>query len=163
MKSVPNLISYLHEFFQNFSQSLAICFELFSFGVIFNSEITDERAPPVRRRAPRRHRGLKPLSGQRAARPDSSPRLRHRHPDSALALAARPTASPRSSRPRRCPVRSRPSLSERHDRHCPAASAVASTTTVSVARALLSPFFIRGASSSPSPPSSPSQDHRRPP
>jgi hypothetical protein len=40
-------------FFQNFSQSLAICFELFSFGVIFNSEITDERAPPVRRRAPR--------------------------------------------------------------------------------------------------------------
>jgi hypothetical protein len=53
MKSVPNLISYLHEFFQNFSQSLDICFELFSFGVIFNSEITDERAPPVRRRAPR--------------------------------------------------------------------------------------------------------------
>jgi hypothetical protein len=54
MKSVPNLISYLHEVFQNFSQSLAICFELFSFGVIFNLEITDERAPPVRRHAPRR-------------------------------------------------------------------------------------------------------------
>jgi hypothetical protein len=54
MKSLPNLISYLHEFFQNFSQSLAICFKLFSFGVIFNSEITDERAPPVRCRAPRR-------------------------------------------------------------------------------------------------------------
>jgi hypothetical protein len=54
MKSVPNIISYLHEFFQNSSQSLAICFELFSFGVIFNSEITDERAPPVRRRAPHR-------------------------------------------------------------------------------------------------------------
>jgi hypothetical protein len=35
--------------------------------------------------------------------------------------------------------------------------------TVSVARALDSPFFIRGASSSPSPPSSPSQDRRRPP
>jgi hypothetical protein len=44
MKSVPNLISYLHEFFQNFSQSLAICFELFLFKVIFNLEITDERA-----------------------------------------------------------------------------------------------------------------------
>jgi hypothetical protein len=55
------------------------------------------------------------------------------------------------------------SLSERHDRRCPAASAVVSTTTVSVARALLSLFFIRGVSSSPSPPSSPSQFHRRPP
>jgi hypothetical protein len=42
MKSVSNLISYHHELFQNFSQFLAICFELFSFGVIFNSEITDE-------------------------------------------------------------------------------------------------------------------------
>jgi hypothetical protein len=51
MKSVPNLISYDHEFFQNFSQSLAICFELFSFGVIFDSEIANEWAPPVRRRA----------------------------------------------------------------------------------------------------------------
>jgi hypothetical protein len=49
MKSVPNLISYLHEFFQNFYQFLTICFELFSFGVIFNLEITDERAPPIRR------------------------------------------------------------------------------------------------------------------
>jgi hypothetical protein len=56
MKSVPNLISYLHEFFQNFSQYLAICFELFSFSVIFNLEITDERAPPIRRRAPRQAR-----------------------------------------------------------------------------------------------------------
>jgi hypothetical protein len=56
MKSVPNLISYLHEFFQNFSQSLAICFELFSFEGIFNSEIADERDPPVRHRAPRRAR-----------------------------------------------------------------------------------------------------------
>jgi hypothetical protein len=53
MKSVPNLISYLHEFVQHFSQFLAICFELFSFRVIFNSEITDERAPPVIRRVPR--------------------------------------------------------------------------------------------------------------
>jgi hypothetical protein len=56
MKSVPNLISYHHEFLQNFSQSLAICFELFSFGEIFNLKIADERDPPVRRRAPRRAR-----------------------------------------------------------------------------------------------------------
>jgi hypothetical protein len=56
MKSVPHLISYLHEFFQIFSQSPAICFELFSIWVIFNSEITDERAPPVRRRALRQAR-----------------------------------------------------------------------------------------------------------
>jgi hypothetical protein len=34
MKSVPNLISYLHEFFWNFSQFLAIYFERFSSGVI---------------------------------------------------------------------------------------------------------------------------------
>jgi hypothetical protein len=34
MKSVPNLISYLHDFFWNFSQFLAIYFEQFSFGVI---------------------------------------------------------------------------------------------------------------------------------
>jgi hypothetical protein len=34
-KSVPNLISYLHEFLQNFSQFLAIFFELFSSGVIY--------------------------------------------------------------------------------------------------------------------------------
>jgi hypothetical protein len=40
-KSVPNLISYLYEFFQNFSQSLAICFELFSFSEFVYSEIAD--------------------------------------------------------------------------------------------------------------------------
>jgi hypothetical protein len=39
-KSVPNFISYLHEWFRNFSQFLAIFYELFSSGVIyFNSEI----------------------------------------------------------------------------------------------------------------------------
>jgi hypothetical protein len=53
-KSVPNLISDLYEFFQNFSQSLAICFELFSFGEIVYSEIADEWAPPVRRRVAHR-------------------------------------------------------------------------------------------------------------
>jgi hypothetical protein len=54
MKSVTNLISYLHEFFWNCSQFLAIYFELFSSRAIFNSEIADEWVPPVRRRAPRR-------------------------------------------------------------------------------------------------------------
>jgi hypothetical protein len=88
MKSVPNLISYLHEFFQNFSQSLAICFEL------FNLEIADERAPTVRRRAPRRRHGLKPLLGQRVARPDSRPHTR-RPP---LDRASRGPPSPRPPR-----------------------------------------------------------------
>jgi hypothetical protein len=39
VKSVPNLISYLHEFFQNCSQSVDICFELFSFGEFVYSDI----------------------------------------------------------------------------------------------------------------------------
>jgi hypothetical protein len=47
MKSVPNLISYLHEFSWNFSQLLAICFELFSFGRIFNSKNHCRGVPPV--------------------------------------------------------------------------------------------------------------------
>jgi hypothetical protein len=127
--------------FQNFSQSLAICFELFSFGVIFNSEITNERAPPVRRRAPLSRQLASPAPPSLRQRPHS-----RRSPHRLVSLI--PTA---------------PSLSERHDRRCPAASAVVSTTSVSVARALLSPFFIRGVSISPSPPSSLSQDHRRPP
>jgi hypothetical protein len=54
IKSVPNLISYLQEFFWNFSQFLAIYFELFSSRSKFNSEIADMRGPPVSRRFPRR-------------------------------------------------------------------------------------------------------------
>jgi hypothetical protein len=38
IKSVPNLIYYLHEFFWNFYQFLANCFELFSSESIFNSK-----------------------------------------------------------------------------------------------------------------------------
>jgi hypothetical protein len=108
-KSVPNLISYIHEFFHNFSQSPAISFELISFRVNFNSEIADEQAPPVSRHAPCRQRGLKPLSGQRVARPDSAPLARARRqrclaPHSAparprLALTAR-RLPPRPSRRR---------------------------------------------------------------
>jgi hypothetical protein len=123
MKSVQNLIFYLHKIFWIFSQFLAICFELFSFGMIFNSEIADERAPPVRRRAPRRARaaarrchvaamrravarGLKPLSGQRAARPDS-PASRP-PPDRPTAPACSPRHSccgPKPCRPNRRPGR----------------------------------------------------------
>jgi hypothetical protein len=50
MKSVPNLVSYLHNLFWNFSQFLAIYFELFSSEVIFNTENADEWRPPVSRR-----------------------------------------------------------------------------------------------------------------
>jgi hypothetical protein len=96
MKSVPNLIFYVPKIFRNFSQFLAIYFELFSFGVNLNSEITDERAPLVRHRAPRRarvaacrRRGLKPLSGQHVAHPDRPPRI--------APAADRPT-SPRLAR-----------------------------------------------------------------
>jgi hypothetical protein len=48
MKSVSNLISYLHEFFWNFSQFLANYFELFSSGVIFLiRKTTDAWGPAV--------------------------------------------------------------------------------------------------------------------
>jgi hypothetical protein len=115
-------------------------------------------APLLRgRHAPHRRRGLKPLSGQRAARPDSSPHPRR--PDSASShpLASRQcpaSHAPPPPRPavsaRLCPKTPHPAVRARPSRRCcPAASAVASTTTVSVARALPSPFFVRGASSSP--------------
>jgi hypothetical protein len=130
MKSVPNLISYLHDFVQNFSQFLAICFELFSFREFVYSEIADSgphlsgaacRDGPAWQRAvaawppctaPRRRRGLKPLSGQRAMCPDS--RLAHaaRLPTApCLARAAAAlTASraPLSSRPPPCRPHRRP-------------------------------------------------------
>jgi hypothetical protein len=64
-KSVPNLISYLHEFFSIPSY----LFEIFSFGSKFNSEIADMRSPPVSRRFLRRAR----LSGPRAGVPTAVP------------------------------------------------------------------------------------------
>jgi hypothetical protein len=109
-------------FFQNFSQSLAICFDLFSFGEFVYSEITDSgphlsaaarrvgpahSAPlPRGRHAPRRRRGLKLLSGQRAA-----------HPDSCLdRVAPRPTAASRP--PRACRRRARQPPRSRHRPDC---------------------------------------------
>jgi hypothetical protein len=52
MKTVPKLVSYLHEFYWNYSQFLAIYYMLFSIEVIFNSENTDVWVPPVSRRCP---------------------------------------------------------------------------------------------------------------
>jgi hypothetical protein len=101
MKSVPNLISYLHEFFQNFSQSLAICFELFSFRVIFNSEIADsgphlsgaarpDTTPHARSTAP----------ASRVSPPLGPPRRPHRRPDRSLARRRRAVVRrPRAGEP----------------------------------------------------------------
>jgi hypothetical protein len=47
MKSVPNLISYLHDFSGIFSQFLAIFFELFSSGVIYLNSKFDWRVGPA--------------------------------------------------------------------------------------------------------------------
>jgi hypothetical protein len=133
-KSVSNLISHLHEFFQNFSQSPSICFELISFGVIFNSEIADKR---VSRRAPRRarvaahrcrvsamrHTDSVALSAvgtaRRASRPRPALRARPLRRPSLAAPAHSPTASLHVPPPQQPP--SRPPLSEprRSDRSRP--------------------------------------------
>jgi hypothetical protein len=106
----------------------------------------------------RQHRspgiGLKPTPTRAIS--SSSPR---RHPPQAAHGAALPRVVVSVSRSPESSNAAPPEL----QRPSHAASAVASTTTVSVARALLSPFFVRGALSSPSPPSSPLQDHRRRP
>jgi hypothetical protein len=126
MKSVPNLISYFHDFFWNFSHFLAIYFELFSSGSKFNSENADEWGPPVSRRflrrarpsahrrhvaatRPRRSRTLWPLSGPRAGVPTATSRSRL---TSCAPTAPSPTASPHA---RAAVVRSRPRVSERAD------------------------------------------------
>jgi hypothetical protein len=102
MKSVPNLISYLHKFFWNFSQFLAIYFELFSSGGKFKfrnrwhegptcQPPLPALGPPVsvpsprgcHAPAPRRTHALKALSGPRrlacrtltAPPPTASPRV----------------------------------------------------------------------------------------
>jgi hypothetical protein len=122
-------------------------------------EITDERAPTCQTpRAAPGPRGSTPLPrGHHADAAvlsrcrDSAPRV----PTARLAPIA-PSRSPLAQLPRLAHPSHAVARSEA-DRRCPAASAIASMTTVSVARALLSPFFIRGASSSPSP----SPPHRR--
>jgi hypothetical protein len=76
MKSVPNLVSYLHNLFWNFSQFLAIYFELFSSEVIFNTENADEWRPPVSRRFLHRAR----LSARRRRMAAMRPRRATRAP-----------------------------------------------------------------------------------
>jgi hypothetical protein len=164
MKSVPNLISYIHNFFWNFSQFLAIYFGRFlSRIILIQKTLTNgsHLSDAARYTGPAWQRAVAvwlpcavPLQ-----RVKSAVGTARRLPDSAVptappALSAPPrAASPRpsrqrSSRPRRRPVRRQPSLFERPDRRCPAASAVASTPTVSEAEPPLV-VFIRGASSSP--------------
>jgi hypothetical protein len=96
MKSVPNLISYPHKFLWNFSQFLAIYFELFSSGVI-----SAFRAGPACQRAvatwlPRARTAsltrLKGAVGTVRRRPDS--RLPTARPASRAPTAPSPTASP---------------------------------------------------------------------
>jgi hypothetical protein len=126
MKSVPNLISYLHEFFWNFSQFLAIYFELFPSESKFNSEDADEWGPPVSRRFPRRAR----LSARHHHVAATHPR----HSRAVRALwgprAGVPTAASRQ-RCRRppCHARRRPPLST-PDRACPTAPTPPSTPSV---------------------------------
>jgi hypothetical protein len=116
MESVPNLISYLHEFFWIFSQFLAIYFELFSSGSKFNSEIADMRGPPVSRRFPCPRRAIKAPIGNAVL---TAP---FRCLSRAVALPCRARARPDRdvsrvrSQPRRCPC-APPLLSGRLHRH----------------------------------------------
>jgi hypothetical protein len=135
MKSVPNLISYLHEFSWNFSQFLAICFELFSSrgNFYFEKLLTRgthlseavSRARPACQRAvstwlpcARTHRAIKAPADHA-----SWPR---RRPDSLTAASPRapPTAVVRSHAPLSAPDRACPSAPHHHRRPAdPAASA----------------------------------------
>jgi hypothetical protein len=126
IKSVPNLISYLHDFFWKFSQFLAIYFELFSSESKFNSEKADEWGPPVSHRIPRRarlsarhchmaasrprrSRALSALSGLRAGVPTAVPtvpplseprcHLARARPDRAITQSEAVVAGPCPSAP----------------------------------------------------------------
>jgi hypothetical protein len=135
MKSVPNLISYLHEFSWNFSQFLAICFELFSSRGNFYfeksltrgthlSEAVSLAGPAcqcaISRWLPctRAHRAIK-APADHASRP-------RRRLDSPTAASPRapPTAVIRSHAPLSAPDRACPSAPHHHRRPTdPAASA----------------------------------------
>jgi hypothetical protein len=114
-----------------------------------------EQGPPVSTPSPRGCHTPAPLTrlkgsvGTARRRPDS-------HSDRAPRCLRRRLAS-------RAPVPTAPSSVSEVDRRCPAASAVASSSTVSGARGPSCRFFFRGVLSLPPSPSSPSQDRRRPP
>jgi hypothetical protein len=104
-KSVPNLIFYLHDFFRNFSQFLAIFFELFSSRVIYLNSKFDSRVGPACqwqcRAAPSRDwLPRAALSGRARGGLNVvpiAPRPPPRQP-----RAARPHASPLAPPPRQC-------------------------------------------------------------
>jgi hypothetical protein len=100
MKSVRNLISYLHKIFWKFFQFLAICSELFLSGSKFNSEITDMRGPPVSRRFLRRAR----LSARRRRMAATLPRRAAHVPCHKGADSASPLSEPRHRLASRTPV-----------------------------------------------------------
>jgi hypothetical protein len=170
MKSVPNLISYLHDFFSNFSQFLAIYFELFSYESKFNSEIADMRGPHVSRRFPRRvrlsdavaawlprhPRALRALSGPRASVPTAHPPPLLSEPRCRLTSRALVPTAPSSvfGADRRCPS-APPSLSGRlHRRELFHGERNPSP---------LLPLFLPRNVEPSSSPSTPTQDRRRPP
>jgi hypothetical protein len=108
IKSVPNLISYLHGISWNFSQLLDICFELFSSGSIFNSKNHCHASAPTR--APRHEGAVQTVS---CPRPDRCPP----RPDGPTASLASPRALPDSrvrSRRRFASIRVCPSAPRRH-------------------------------------------------
>jgi hypothetical protein len=112
-KSVSNCILYLHEFSRDFSQLLAISFELFSFGIVFNSGIICRGVPPVSLvlsvpgplvSTPSPRGATRPcprLKGRRPNRDDpnaaATSRCLTRHPDS---VGPKPTAPPPLGKPR---------------------------------------------------------------
>jgi hypothetical protein len=101
MKSGPNLIFYLHKIFWNFSHFLSICFELFSFGMIFNSEIADSGphlSDAACRAGPAWQRPVAAWLPRAARLARASPATAHprAHPDSAAPHAAILTAAVRS-------------------------------------------------------------------
>jgi hypothetical protein len=120
IKSVPNLISYLHKIFWNFYQFLAICSKLFSSGGKFNSEIADMRGPPVSHRFPRWACLSVPRRRMAATRPRRAASCTRPHraikaltdsviPTAPLRCPSRAVASPhaRPSRPHHLPCQSR--------------------------------------------------------
>jgi hypothetical protein len=121
MKSVPNLISYFHDFFRNFSQFLAIYFELFSSGVNFLFWKTTDAWGPAVSGSVAPHRALISCWGRR--RPNApgglkaAPTAPFGHPLSERTAVSPSRAAARARRP--MPLSDRAASPHRPDRHCP--------------------------------------------
>jgi hypothetical protein len=127
IKSVSNLISYLHNFFWIFSHFIAIYFELFSSRSKFNSEIADMRGPPVSRRFPhraclsaRRRRVAATLACRAAplACLKGAVGTARRRPDNRSDRAS-PLTRPRRCLTSRAPILTAPSSVSEADHRCP--------------------------------------------